>query len=275
MLSPLQAWTAAHSLLAAVVAVGASIALRRRPVGPDARGAALALRVFWAGLGATALVQLGMLLAATEGVGRATAIATVLLAYATSVAALGALAAYFAFVFTGARTAVPAVAALYVLVLALGSWGLVQAEPIGLALSRWNVDPEYTRDPSGWLAAGPAVAALVPAIGGALAFLVLGLRSTGVTRKRGILVGSALLLWFGATLAVSAGASGSDAAQVARKLGSTAGIAAVYLAYLSPRPLRERWGLAHLADAADARPPAAPHAPRLSPAMERRLRELI
>ena len=278
MLSPLQAWSAFHMLLAAAVAVGASWALRRRVVAPQARGAALALRCFWAGLGATALVQCAMLLMAAAGTGAPLALAMVVLAYGTSVVALGALAAYFAFLFTGSRKAVPATIALYAAVLAMGAWSQVRSRPTGLLLTRWSYEPVLASEPQGALAAAPAVAALLPAVLGAVAFLVLGLRSSGATRQRGILVGTALVLWFGSTMAISSGAVESDAAHVVQKLASMAGFGAVFLAYLAPRWIQERLGLVALGEEGDFghRQVAREGAGRLrAEALRARVRDLV
>lgn len=278
MLSALQTWSFLHMLLAAAVAAGASWSLRRRVVSRDSRAAALALRCFWAGLGGTALVQSAMLVMSAAGVGPALALATLLLAYATSVVALGALAAYFAFVFTGSRKAVPIMVAVYAAVLALGSWSVVRSDPTGLRLMRWSYEAVFAHEPSGLLAAAPALAALLPAIGGAIAFLVLGLRSTGPTRQRGILVGAALVLWFGSTLALNSGAVESDAAHVAQRLASMAGFGAVFVAYLAPRRLQERWGLVGLGEEREfhGRQVARTAAKRrMGEALDARVRELV
>jgi len=245
MLTALQGWGVAHNLLAAAVALAATLALRRRPVSRESRPAALALRLFWAGLAATALVQTGMVLLAARGAGPGVALATTLLAFGTAVVALGALAAYFLFLVTGWRPVVPLVACLYGAVALLGAWEAMRAVPTGLALTRWGYEVAYAGEgglsPSVAQSAA-ALAALVPAILGAVGFLAIGLRSTGATRQRGILVGLALALWFG-TLALPVE---SDAADVARKLASMAGFVAIYLAYLPPKALQARWGLVRL-----------------------------
>lgn len=270
MLSALQVWSVAHMLVAAAVAVGASWALRRRNPSDEARPAAIALRIFWAGLGATAVVQTTMMIGAAVGVGAAFALISELLAYATSAVALGALAAYFAYLFTGSRKAVPLTTLLYVIVIAVGSWNAVRSAPTGIELTRWFYDVTHANPARGLVAAAPALAALLPAIGGAVAFIVLGLRSTGATRKRGLLVGIALVFWFGSALLVSTGAADNDIAQIIRKLTSMAGFTAIYVAYLPPAPLRERWGLTRMDEMSSPRPRS-----RMSEAMQRRVRELI
>lgn len=281
MLSPLQAWSVGHMLLAAVVAAAASWALRSRAVSAHAQSAAVALRVFWAGLGGTAVVQTAMLLGAAAGVGAGFALATELLAYSTSAVALGALAAYFGFLFTGSRRAVPIIGALYAGVILLQVGSVVRSGPTGIELTRWAFEVTHVNEPGGVLAAVPALAALLPAIGGAIAFIVLGLRSTGATRRRGVLVGTALVLWFGSALAVSTGTVENDVAQVVRKLASMAGLAAIFLAYLAPRALQERWGLDGLGEEHAQAPPRVaraqpdPREPRMSDAMLARVRELI
>lgn len=248
MLTALQSWSVLHNLLAAGVALLAAWALRRRIVSAEARPAAAALRVFWAGLAATAAVQTFMIGAAALGAGPTAALATTLLAFATALAALGSLAAYFAYVFTGSRHAVPAVAAVYALVLALGAYSTIRSEPTSLFLTRWGYDVAYAQgqgvSPSDPTKSIPTVAALVPALVGAVSFVFIGLRSTGPTRPRGILVGTALALWFGA-LAIGAQ---TDAADAARKLLSLLGLLAVYLAYLAPKPLQARWALAPIGE---------------------------
>lgn len=265
-------------LLAAIVAASASWALRRRVVSDDARAAAFALRVFWAGLGGTALVQTGMLVLADVGVEPSVALAILLLSYGTSVVALGALAAYFVFMFTGSRWAVPVTVALYVVVLVLGSWNHAQSNPVDIRLTRWGFEPVYANPPGGPLAAAPALAALLPAIGGSIAFVVLGLRSSGPTRQRGILVGTALALWFSTVLAIDSGAITSDAGILLSKFVSLAGIGAIFLAYLAPRALREPLGLVVLGEEHEHRDHQATRKPakrRLSDGMRARVRELI
>ena len=244
MANALHAISAAHILLAAAVSLAASWALRRRVVSAEAVPAALALRAFWAGFGATAIVQGCMLLLALAGAATAAAtIATTILAYGTSVFALGALAAYFAFVFTGSKRAVPAMVALYSTILAVGLFTLLRAGPVDLAPTRWTFEVIYARPPEGALAALPAIIALLPSIAGTIGFLLVGLRSSGVARQRALLVGTALLFWLVSIVVDDTGPTETDAVQVVRKVASVVGFGAIYLAYLAPPRWQRRWGL--------------------------------
>lgn len=247
VLTPLLWWTVGHNLLAMGVALLATATLGRQRVSAGSRPASIALRIFWAGLVATGIVQTSMVFLAAQGAGPTTAVVTALLAFGTALVALGALAAYFAYLFTGWRASIALVAALYAGILLLGAWDAYRAAPTGLALNRWNYEVAYAGEgglsPSAASSAA-TLAALVPAFVGALAFIGIGLRSRGATRQRGLLVGVALALWFG-SLAIPLE---SDASNLARKLASMAGFLAVYLAYLPPSVLQTRWGLVALGD---------------------------
>lgn len=280
MLTALQGITAAYIIAAAIASLAAGASLRKRIVEPSAQGAALALRLFWTGLGITAITQLGMLiLAATGTAGPEVALASVLLSNSASVIALGALAAYFAYLFTGSRRAIPSMILLYSGVLALATWSVIRSAPQELTLTRWFIDTNPLHQASGIAAIIPAVAALLPAVGGSIAFIVLGVRAQGAARQRGLLVGSALLLWFMTSMVLSApSVQQSDVAQVALRVTGALGMAAIHLAYHPPRGLQERWGLVPLGKEGEyaARRTARDELQqRRSLAFQHRVRELI
>lgn len=248
--APLQFLSAAYLAFAAAAALTASWLLRARPTSPASRAAALSLRLFWASLGLTALLQLGAHLAALAGhAGPIVAHGVALGGNALSALAMGSLVAYFAYLVTGSRRAVPAVAAAYAAASVWAAWLIVDAGPTSLRLTRWFVTLDYADPPSPQALLVPSLMFFLPTLAASLSFLVLGLRARGITRYRGVLVGSALTLWFAVGLSMSAPAAAeNDLAQAALRLTGVLALTAVLVAYHPPQAFRDRWGVVPLGD---------------------------
>lgn len=275
MLTVLQASTVAYLLLASVVAVWAGRHLRARNVAYEARLAAACLRTFWIGLGLLAFVQASaILLAAAAEQGAAVVTAILVVNLAMNGLALGALAAYFAYMLTGSRAALQGVAALYGVITAWAAYDVWRAAPEAFVPTRWGMTVEYAAEPSAVTALLILLAFVLPALVGAVLFIVAGLRArSGATRSRGVLVGVALVVWFGTSIVLAIpGVDSNDWTHAAVLLAAAVGLAGVYVAYRPPAWAQRRWQLVPLATVTSAAPGPAE---RPLSTFEERARELI
>lgn len=190
------AWTLALSALADAAAMGVYLSvsahLWRRPASAEGRTALRALATYWATtglfLGSSGLVAA---LAVLDALPFEIALAHRYTGLALASAGLAALLAYFAYLGTGSRRALPAFVAIYSAALAY-SWHEVWASrPLDVLVHPWHVDLAYAEPMStGALLVG-LLLYLAPPIGGAIWFATLLRRTRDPTQRYRLMAVSA------------------------------------------------------------------------------------
>lgn len=176
------------------------------------------------------------------------------------VALLG-LVYYLVYLFTGKRKALYPLAAFYLFYFALLLYFVLQSQPTGVDVKRWNVTLHYANQvTSGPLFVAVVAGLLLPQILGALAYFTLYFRvQERALRFRILVVSWSIILWFGSVgVAAATGLSQDDAWQiVSRAIGLGAALA-ILIAYNPPGFLKRRFHLTAVGEESPAPQGAAP-----------------
>lgn len=234
MLTPLLLGTAA-SLIAAGVFVRVGWIVSRRG-GGDAglRRALRAFATFWfaVALGTLALAALNVAAAASAPLPMLVALRVgSILLYATG---FWGLIGYLLFVYTGNGAWLARAAAFYAVLGVLLVAHITWARPIDVAITPWTVEVVLDRE-SALFTRVFAAAYLVPPLAATIAYLGLLPRAADAAqRRRVLLVGGGLLVWFASALL--ARLSEADAWQAFVRVGLGIGVALAVLAAFPAAP---------------------------------------
>lgn len=241
-------WTLAASATFAVVSAAVYLRLANvlsgRDVTDDSKLASKSFVAWWVAFAATTLIgAIESAWAAFGTVPFAVALALFYAVLAAIVVGLWGLTFYFVYLYTGKRSAWFPVAAYWVGVFVLLLVWVVQSNPVGVAVARWDVSLDFANDTtSGPLYLAVLISILAPVLIGATAYLRLMSKVEARTQRvRIAAVAGSFIVWFGASLIASLlGVSNEDWWQlVSRSLGL--GAAIVILAVHDPPDwLREK-----------------------------------
>lgn len=245
---PLQMATAALILLTGVLFGYVGLRLRRRRVEGDA---ALAWSLFvqwWLGLSALTLLGGGQRILSRAGFHDPAVHLTIsYVSFLLLVYALWALLYYLVYLFTGDRRILFPISvfyiAYYILILYLAASG-------GYHYDASTGEMAYAEQPPPALLVAAVLLLVVPQLMGAMAYFRLFFKTREPTQRYRIgLVAGSILAWFGTTILgyIPAGdvtLSGLPAWPVVTRLVGLVAALVILAAYLPPRWLRERYGLA-------------------------------
>lgn len=150
--------------------------------------------------------------------------------------ALWALLSYLVFLFRGVDARVP-LAAAYGAYFVVASAAIAYAGPDSVRVGDWATSIEYARDLPRLAEVGLLVFLLLPQVVGAAAYLSLARRTRDdATKRRILLVGSALVAWIGVSLAADLASLGGEAAwEIARRGLAVAASVTILVAYRGAR----------------------------------------
>lgn len=155
--------------------------------------------------------------------------------------ALTGLLTYLWYLYRGAR-AERAIAAFYSLVFVAAAWSILTRGITGFESTPWGATARYARDHDAQVFVELAFFALylLPQVAGAIAYLSLRRATTDPTaRKRILVVGSALLIWMGASLlSAIIGVQYDPRVLLGLQAVDVAAVVAIVIAFREPRPQR-------------------------------------
>ena len=227
----------------AAIAFWVAVRLLRRPAEGDAGRAVRMFALWWAAFGADTL--LNALTWTAGGLGLASEAVTAVLTYLalTSIVLMTwGLTYYLVYLVTGRAGAFWPIAAFYAVSLVLFVALLVYLRPIGVTMLPWAGEVAYANKPPAIAELLVALYFLLPPLGGAITYGVVGLRVRGRAQRYRILaVSLGILVWFtSALLFTGSGAGKADAGNVMGKVLSLACMLLILSAYVTPAWL-DRW----------------------------------
>ncbi len=238
------------SFLAAAVYLYVGARLARRRVSPESQIPALQFALFWVGLSAsTFLSSILSVIAAFRVPPFGMVVAFEYYEIVVISAALWGLVCYLYFLYTG-RSGILPVTALYLLEFGLLVYYVSASVPLGVSVTYGSVDLTYVSLLAGPITIVAVLILVIPEFVAGIAYLRLYFRARDRTvRYRIALVSGGLLGWFLLDFVNVGSRSGGNLA--ALFLGQLLLIVAaliVLMAYYPPRFVRDRYGVAGLAD---------------------------
>jgi len=243
---------ALFSLLAAGIygLVGWRLSKRAVP-SSDARQAWRLFVLWWYGLAATTLINgLQSLFGALGLTDLPIFLTTTYVNLLVICAALLGLLYYLIYLFTGNRRTLLPLSIFYAAYYVLLVYFVTARIPSHVDVGRWSVTVAYRVPLTGPFFSILITLLLTPQIIGGLAYFALYFRVRGVTQRyRILLVSWSIVIWFTSPLFALAGRSAEqDWWQLAsRFIGLTAALV-ILMAYLPPRWLKQRYGIASIND---------------------------
>ena len=221
--------------------------LSTRALSKDAQLAWTLFAVWWAGLAlSSALTGSMSLLAASGKLDLALYLTVSQFQIFLICVILWGLVYYLAFLFSGRSTLLVPLSLFYVGYYLLLNYFINLSRPDGILVEDWQVQVHYAREVRGLLYGLVIALLLVPQILGAISYLTLLPRLKNRTQRyRVLLVGLAILVWFGSALVASADPtlSHSPAWQATSRLLGLAAALTILAAYLPPRWVRGRFAI--------------------------------
>lgn len=250
---------AAFALVAALMfsIVGRAVAQRR--VSEEARTASTLFAVWWYGLaGVTALGAVNSIVAALGVRNLAFYVSGTMISLLALCVILFALLYYLLFLFTGRRGLLGPLALGYTLYFAFLVWYVIQREPQGILVHRWNVEIDYANEVTNPVTQLLVALLILPVLAGALAYFTLYFRTRDrEQRYRIAMVSWSIIVWFGSAGAVAESHLAQvDWWQVASRVIGVLAATATLMAYRPPA-----WIKAKFAPATSE--PASPREPEL------------
>lgn len=218
---------------------------------PDGRVAWQSFTVWWYGLAATTLI--GGLLNLFGALGLTVLPLFVTATYVNILViciALWGLLYYLIYLFTGnSRWLVP-LTIFYIAYYVLLVYYITASTPENINLEPWSAALDYRTPQTGPFFVILVVLLLVPQIAGGLAYFMLFFRVPQVTQKyRILLVSWSIIIWFLSPIAgLASGVAEQDWWQLASRIIGLAAALTILMAYLPPRWLKSRYGVASLSD---------------------------
>lgn len=234
--------------------VGRVVAQRR--VSEEARTASALFAVWWYGLaGVTALGAVNSIAAAVGVRNLAFYVSGTMVALLVLCVILFALLYYLLFLFIGRRGLLGPLAMGYVLYFAFLVWYVIQREPQGILVHRWNIEIDYANDVTNPVTQLLVALLILPVIAGALAYFTLYFRTREKEQRYRIaMVSWSIIVWFGSAYAASVSPlAQADWWQVVSRVIGLLAASATLMAYKPPAWIQRR-----LAPASSEQPPPAP-----------------
>jgi hypothetical protein len=255
-------------LLAAMLSIGSAIVyaivgwrLSRREVGPEAKRAHDLFVVWWYALGGATLLGAANQFAAGFGyTDLPLYVSFTHMSLLLICIGLWGLLYYLLFLFTGRAGVLTPLTLFYIGYYVLLVYAIVNANPIGLKVGRWNVTAVYERPFEGPFTTALIALLVFPQVFGAAAYFTLAFKLRDRTQRfRVTVVSLSIIAWFlSSFLASVAGLGESDAWQLASR-GIGLGAALLILtAYHPPGWMRRRLHIA----AVGGEPPPTPPTPK-------------
>jgi hypothetical protein len=245
-------FSALFALLAAGIYAYIGWRLSRRIVdSPEGRVAWRSFTIWWYGLAVTTCIRGLLNLFGAFGLTNLPLFVTATyINLQVSCLALCGLFYYLIYLFTGQSRWLKPLALLYIVSYVVLVYYVTASDPVSVSLERWSAELAY-RIPF----MGPFVLILVillfgSQIIGGLAYFTLYFRVRDVTQKyRILLVSWSIILWFLSPFAaIAAGLEGQDWWQLASRLIGLTAALTILMAYLPPRWLKQRYGIASLSE---------------------------
>ena len=243
MVVPTLAVSALFAIVSAAVYVYVGLELRKRDVTGDGRLAWQLFVLWWLALGGITLVGAVQSLAGAAGVADlAIAVTFTYVALLVLCIALWGLVYYLGYLFTGKRSLLLPLTIFYGAVYALLVYFIVVQDPTSVAVGRWSVTLNYAQTVGGAFYAVIIGAILLPELLAGIAYGTLYFKVKDRSQRYRIaLVSVSTVVWFGSALVASAaGASQSDAWQVASKAIALVASLTILAAYRPPGFVRRR-----------------------------------
>ncbi|MCL4505200.1 MAG: hypothetical protein M1434_08100 [Chloroflexi bacterium] len=240
---------------AAVYGYVAARLSRRTISNPGARFAWQSFSLWWYCLAATTLVSgILNLLGAFNWVALPFFVALTYVNILLVCIALWGLLYYLVYLFTGSQRFLIPLTIFYILYYVLLVYLITASDPDHLEISRWATRLVYAHPLTGPFFALALVLLVFPQILASLAYFTLFFRVREATQRyRVLLVSWCIILWFGsAFVASAAGLSGQDWWQIVSRLIGLGATVGILLAYLPPATIRRRFGIASIAEQAQA-----------------------
>ena len=169
--------------------------------------------------------------------------------------ALWGLLYYLIYLFTGNRRWLVPLTIFYIVYYVLLIYYVTASAPDGINLEPWSSELAFRTPLTGPFFGIVVVLLLVPQILGGLSYFMLFFRVQEITQKyRILLVSWSIMIWFlSPFMAVAGGLEGQGWWQLASRIIGLAAALTILMAYLPPRWLKSRYGIASLADENPAR----------------------
>ncbi len=220
---------------------------------PEARFAWRSFGLWWYCLAATTLVSgIPHLLSAFSIVSLPIFVALTYFNVLLICLALWGLLYYLVYLFTGSQRFLIPLTIFYVLYYVLLVYIITVSDPADVEITRWTTRLVYAHPVTGPLFAVLLVLLVFPQIFASLAYFTLFFRVREATQRyRILLVSGCIILWFGSGLVASvAGLSQKDWWQILSRLIGLGAAVGILLAYLPPGIIRQRFGIASIAEQA-------------------------
>ena len=251
------------SLATAALYLYIGFVLRQRQVSPEASLARDLFAAWWFILGVSGLLGVLQLILYSAGLLPIWLYTTFSqLVLLLIFVALWALQCYLVYLYRGSRRAFVPLAwfylALYIFVIGLLQWTLVERPYESLTDNGWSIEPEPQLELGRVVGVIASLILIGPQMVAAIAYARLYAKTNDRTQRYRIaLLTGSILGWFGTSLVASAAdaTSGQTWQVVSRLIGLTAGII-ILAAYRPPGWIRRRYGIRSLEDEA-ARPALA------------------
>lgn len=168
--------------------------------------------------------------------------------------ALWGLLYYLVYLFTGSQRFLIPLTIFYALYYVLLVYYITASDPARVEITRWTTRLVYAHPVTGPLFTVVLVLLVFPQILASLAYFTLFFRVREATQRyRVLLVSWCIILWFGSAFVASvAGLSREDWWQILSRLIGLGAAMGILLAYLPPGIIRRRFGIASIAEQAQA-----------------------
>ena len=168
--------------------------------------------------------------------------------------ALWGLLYYLVYLFTGSQRFLVPLTVFYILYYILLVYLITVSDPARVEITRWTTQLVYAHPLTGPFFSLALVLLVFPQILASLAYFTLFFRVREATQRyRILLVSWCIILWFGsAFVASAAGLSQEDWWQILSRLIGLGAALGILCAYFPPEIIRRRFGIASIAEQAQA-----------------------
>ncbi|MEA3191137.1 MAG: hypothetical protein QOD77_1719 [Thermoplasmata archaeon] len=217
--------------------------IHRRPVSSEVVAARDAFVLWWVLLGVLSVLGVALNVAVVLGLRDLALLTTLLLALLLLLcAAFWSLLCYLLYLYLNTNRLRWILAVAYTILFFGLAYFVLYQQPIGVEETRWGFKFDYAREPSGPAALVAGLLFLVPVLLGAAGYLSLYRKvDNPVLRRRILIVGCSILVWFGSSLPATSDRDlgENETWQLASRLIGLAATAAIYYAYVGLKPKTE------------------------------------